>query len=193
MKIIWTGTDALMLIDISKRKFIKKPYWIMFRILAKMIDFVCQEHLAYTEIQIDQLVKFGMKKPFRIIPNEPAKVIYFKEPHPGFNVLYYFPKNTMELKFRKWLYGYDIFEQMKANHPGLNYIVVNGSQDMSKIYPIIDYCIRPNRNDGNSRMIQECEMSEIPYYYTRKNPSIDEIDKDIMIKQNEDTRNLRRN
>jgi hypothetical protein len=57
----------------------------------------------------------------------------------------------------------------------MNFIKVDGSQDMSKIYPITDFYLRPNRHDGSSRMIRECEINEIPYYHSTKKPDIFDI------------------
>jgi len=91
-----------------------------------------------------------------------------KKKHDGFNVLYYFPSITKNIKFKKWLYGFDIFEYTREQlFPQLNYIVVDGSQNMTEIYPIVDFYLRPTRHDGHSRMIDECQINNIPYYQGR--------------------------
>jgi len=106
---------------------------------------------------------------------------YPKENHEGFNILYYFPKDKKNIKFMKWLYGYDIYEQLVNDLENVNWIIVDGSYDMTKIYPIVDFFLRPTRHDGASRMRQECELNNIPYYWSQQNPNIkkakEEIDK----------------
>jgi len=176
MKLFWTGTDSLMLIDFSKRKFKKKIYWWVFRRLIQILEYFIQEHYCDAENIADNIKKFGTRKPiivFKDKVNYPIK--YDKKPHNEFNVIYYFPKNTsLENKFKQWLYGIDIIEKIKVQLPEINFIELDGTKDMSKIYPITDFMIRPNRHDGASRIRQECEINKIPYYWTNSNPNIED-------------------
>lgn len=184
MKILWTGTDSLMLIDLSKRKLTKRPYWLLFRVFARIADLFTQEHYTDNELIAENLRKFGVKKRITVHPDKLLHTEkYPKIKHLEFNVLYYFPKQGMELKFRKWLYGWDIIQQVKADNPDVNFIEVNGDQDMKEIYPITDLYLRPNRHDGASRMVQECEIQEIPYYHSLKYPFIDIIQSYIDIEK----------
>ena len=172
MNITWTGTDSLMLIDLSKRDWTKRPYWLVFRIIARFIDLYCQSHIAVNQQVKDNLVRFGMRRKITIKENPVLHPIkYPKIKHDGFNILYYFPRGAMDLNFLKWLYGYDIFKDIQNSNQEYNFIVVDGSQDMSEIYPIVDFCIRPNRHDGSPRMIRECIINDIPFYHSITNPS----------------------
>ena len=47
----------------------------------------------------------------------------------------------------------------------VNWIVVDGTQDMAKVYPIVDFYYRPTRHDGSPYMIRECRANNIPYYW----------------------------
>ena len=38
-------------------------------------------------------------------------------------------------------------------------------------YPFVDFYLRPNRHDGPSRIRMECDINDIPYYWTQKNPN----------------------
>jgi len=180
MKTLWTGTDSLMLIDLSKRKWSKKPYWIIFRIVARLIDLVCQEHYADSELVASELRVFGMRKKVSVFRDRVQHSDrYPKVEHEGFNILYYYPEGVMESKFLDWLYGRDIIERIKHHFPYCSFIEVNGCQDMSSLYPIVDFYLRPNRHDGSSRMIQECEIQNIPYYHSLTSPNFDVIIKQI--------------
>lgn len=174
MKLFWTGTDSLMLINLSMRKLRKRPYWFVFRILIRIMDFFIEGHYCDSENVADNLKKFGTRKPiivFHDMVNYPEK--FEKIPHDTFNVIYYKPQKP-DKDFTSWLYGLDIIEQVKKRLPEVNFIELNGGSDMREIYPYADFMIRPNRHDGASRMRQECEINEIPYYWTKSNPNIDE-------------------
>ena len=56
----------------------------------------------------------------------------------------------------------------------INFIVVDGSRNMKDVFPVVDFYLRPNRHDGASRLRRECEIQEIPYYWTRRDPSVKE-------------------
>ena len=100
---------------------------------------------------------------------------YGKKKHKGFNVYYFFPKGKKNPKFIEWLYGYDVIQELQKRITNVNWIRLDGSNDMSKGFPIMDFYIRPNRHDGASRLRQECEINNIPYYWSQENPDIEEI------------------
>ncbi len=175
MKLFWTGTDSLMLVDYSMRKLSKRPYWFVFRILVRMIEPFIECHYCNSDNIADNLLKFGMKKNIKMYHSElnyPEK--FDKIKHDGFNVIYYNPHFRPDKEFTTWLYGLDIIEQIKKELPEVNFIELDGSRDMSEVYPITDFMLRPNRHDGLSRMKRECNIQNIPYYWTWRNPDIDE-------------------
>lgn len=176
---MWTGTDSLMMVDVSKRTFRKKVVWLLFRWIIKFLDkHYVQEHYIDSLNLKDNLVAAGLVKPIKVRP-DPVKyqVKLPKIQHEGFNVLYYCPDT--DNKFIRWLYGYDIFESVKEHFPTINFIHVDGSQNMKDIYPITDFYLRCNRHDGASRMVQECQIQDIPYYHSQRDPDTDEIIKKI--------------
>jgi len=172
MKILWTGTDALMLVDRSRRSIRKRIIWSIFAMVIRFMDeFFVEAHYVDSQNLADRLNSFGVKKHISV----QADVIkhnekYEKKPHKGFNVLYYMPKKGTEVEFWRWVYGYDIFERLKKEMPHINFIVVDGSADMEEIFPVVDFYLRPNRSDGASRLRQECDIQGIPYYWTQENP-----------------------
>ena len=173
MKLSWTGTDVLMLNNRRKRKLLKRPYWIAFRLLVKFLDMtIIEGHLTNCELLEKELLEFGFKKNVEI-QLTPLKhnEQYNKTPHETFNVLYYAPEQSNQ-KFYDWLYGLDLIRRLEKqySHP-IQFISVDGKDAMERIYPLIDMYIRPNRHDGFSRMIRECEIQEIPYYWSQENPS----------------------
>jgi hypothetical protein len=170
MKSIWQGSDSLLLVSMPKELTLNEKYYaIKFRLFARLCDRFAVEHYANGELVEKNLRKFGLKKP---ITQHQSPLKYGKLPkieHEGFNVLFYKPKYT---EFRAWIYGFDIFDTIKEWCPGVNFIEVNGNHDLSKIYPITDLLIRPNRHDGNSRMVRECQLNDIPCLYTIENPNV---------------------
>lgn len=192
MKIIWQGTDSYLLNKFPRQmKWSKIFYVSALRLFAKISDIFAQEHYSCGQRVENNLKRFGIKKPikqFKDIVWYPNK--FKKKAHKEFNVLYYFPSNT---KWNRWLYGYDFFIVVKdilAYNQNIRFIVVDGSQDMNKIYPITDFMIRPTRHDGHPRMIDECIINDIPYYYSEDgNPSVIYICRQIIDKYNERTNN----
>jgi len=180
MKLFWTGTDSLMLVDYSMRKLKKKPYWFVFRILVKVMELFIECHYCDSENVSHNLKKFGMKKQIKVFHDKlKYNQKYAKIKHNEFNIIYYNPKSRSDKQFAVWLYGLDIIEEVKLLFPNLKFIELDGTKDMSRIFPITDFMLRPNRHDGASRLRQECEIQEIPYYWSYKNPDINEIKKTI--------------
>jgi len=143
------------------------------RVFAKLADIFCQKHIVVSEHLIEELKPLKLKKPIEVRANpvfysKPVK----KKPHKGFNILFYCAKGSNK-RFKEWVYGKDLVERLKDY--GYNIIEVNGNHDMNEVYPIIDFYVRPNRHDGCPRMIRECEINNIPYYYTHKDPSFDDM------------------
>jgi len=174
MKLFWTGTDSLMLVDYSMRRPIKRVYWWLFRRLIRIMDYFIEGHYCDAENVKDNVLTFGTSKWVTVMPDTLKYTEKFdKEAHDKFTVLYYFPKGG-DRQFNEWLYGYDIFLQVKERFPELNYIVADGSYCMRYVYPVVDFYLRPNRHDGASRMRQECEIQDIPYYWTKRDPGVEE-------------------
>ena len=176
MKLFWMGTDSLMLKDYSMRAFLKKVYWWIFRRFIRVADYFIDAHYCVSEKVADNVREFGTRKPIKIVQDQCDVRTYKKKAHEGFNVLYYFPSGG-DIKFNKWLYGYDIFLQVKELFPEINFIVVDGTYNMKMVYPFVDFYLRCNRHDGHSRIIMECDINNIPYYWSIDNPSISNIKK----------------
>ena len=178
MNLTWTGTDVYFLNSIkhvSKRKY---PYLFCLRIFTRIADFFVQKHVVVTKHLVSELNQFGLKKPIEVMNNPVLYDNKFnKIKHEGFNILYYRGIRG-DQNFGDWLYGKDIAYELKK-WCEFNIIEVNGKEDMSTIYPIIDFYIRPNRHDGCPRMVRECEINDIPYYHSYENPNYNEMIKKI--------------
>lgn len=188
MKLLWTGTDVYLQNNYPYKSGLKFKIRTFFeRIMVKLFEPFIQEHYVVSEHLIPELSKHA-KKPIKVrydfadssVPTNECLAcsrinwIYPKTPHEGFNVLYYRPKKKNQ-KFIDWLYGYDIIEKLKSHYSSINFIEVDGSQDMFEIFPIVDFYLRPNRHDGNPRLIVECENNKIPFYWSKGDPDIVEI------------------
>jgi hypothetical protein len=160
------------------RTFRKKIYWWFFRRFIRISEIFIQSHAVISWNLADNLNEFKVRKAIEYIPTVHSTVKYRKIKHKEFNVLYYIPKGG-DRKFIEWLYGYDIFLKVKKHYNHMNFIVVDGTYDMSKIYPITDFYIRCNRHDGPGRIRLECEVNNIPYYWSQKDPDYKQICKQL--------------
>ena len=171
MKLLWTGTDALFYSSWPKYK----PHYVLFiKLFARLCDLFVQEHYIVSEHLRDELK--GLKKPIKVLIDPPDyDCVITKQPHKGINILYFYKPG----RFWSWIYGTDIIIDMYNEYRDFNWIMVDGSQDMKEVYPDVDFYLRPNRHDGYSRMIMECDINDIPYYWSQDNPDINEIKKQL--------------
>lgn len=164
---IWVGTDALTLRAYPPGSRIWYVRIFMKRIFYKLFWRVFTEHwvahprlkkyLVWFGIPADRIIVFRYDRGSTKSAN--------KVRHDGFNVLYYAPKSKRNMKFKRWVYGLDIVDAVKKLIDGITWIEVDGSADMSKVYPYVDAMIRPSRHDGDPRMPKECRDWGIPFYW----------------------------
>lgn len=157
------GTDALTLVSNPPGTLIWHLKLILYRIKWKILMRFFDEHWVVEKHLGEYLKKYGVKE-YKVKHDYPKYGRIEKIEHEGFNILYYCPKKPYNLggyKYLHWLYGYDIFTQLKCL-VNANFIEVDGTLDLNIIYPIVDLYIRPTRHDGYPRMIDECEINEIP-------------------------------
>lgn len=168
----WQGTDALTLVMMPPGKFVwrfriwgRRLFWRL--LWERFGHIVCAENEDAPIVK--NLEKFGISRKKMILLTPPVKhpKRFRKKKHEGINILFYWtPGDGSNIKFKKWIYGYDILEELKKEYPTINFIVVNGGQNMSEIFPITDMYIRPTRHDGFPRLIQECRINKIPYFWS---------------------------
>ena len=165
----WIGTDALTLIKYppgSLTWYIR----IFFRRIWYRFAHRYVEHWAVSKRVGYELERFGIES-YDIVQDEPLHTEKSDKP----NVLYYYPNKRKNRRFIDWVYGRDIFDEVKKR-VDVNWMVVDGSQDMNFIYKAIDGYIRPNRHDGMPRIILECKAMKIPYYWSSNfEPQVDEV------------------
>lgn len=201
MKLMWTGSDVLYATWAYGKRFptkkLKIPYFYGCTLFAKIADLFVEGHYVVSEHMIERLKPLKLRKSIKVLADPPKSFKRaIKKPHKGFNILYYRPK-TNNQPFVDWCYGYDVVlkiierieeidehgggwasvgaDDLKKAGAAIRVIEVDGSSDMSEMYPYIDFCVRPNRSDGNPRMIMECEQFGIPYYWSKENPDIEDI------------------
>lgn len=156
----WMGTDVLTLC-IYPPYYNRLQAWlhrVKMWLLRGFIDehwFVCEKlRCEIPDKYVEGKTEIAyLRYPFKVYP---------KKDHEGFNVLYYAPAG----KFHEWLYGLDLIRWLINKYPELGWVKVNGSQNMDEIYPIIDLYIRPSRDDGAPKMVDECEAYGIPVYWS---------------------------
>lgn len=181
MKIYFTGSDVQLLNEFPPQlSLLKLPYVLEYRSkIRKIIRFaeeiwVCHEHL------IPELNRFGIIGEIKVVPaflNHTVK--YPKVKHEGFNIFYYCPGGE-DAEWRKWIYGYDVFQRVKDAFrfdEDIHFIVSShpDQYDMREIFPITDFCLRCNNHDADARTINECKIQEIPYYWSYEKPDYETI------------------
>ena len=191
-KIAWfIGTDAMTLTENPPGNKIWYVKLFFYRIKWKILMGLFDNFWIVNKSLEKYLIDFGIPKEKIEVqidkPNYPKPIR--KAAHTGFNILYYMPvkaQNLGGMKFLKWTYGYDIYINLKVyfgiEYKDIKFIWVDGNYDMNSIYPIIDLYIRPNRHDGEPRMLMECDINSIPYIYSKDGKPnlqyfIDEINK----------------
>ena len=160
----WMGTDALTLVKNPPGNRIWHLKLIFYRLKWRILMRFFDEHWV-TEKHLGEYLKKYRVKEVKIKHDEYKYGKMKKKKHTGFNILYYCPTKPVNLggmKYIHWLYGYDVFLELEKNLTGFNFIHISGDSDMSKVYPLTDIYIRPNRHDGYARMIDECEANNIP-------------------------------
>jgi hypothetical protein len=180
------GTDALKLDTFPPGKWIWPIRIVMERIVMKLIEPLTSEHWIVHERLRKHLLSFGIAdKKIKVVvdpPLYPDPIAKIK--HDYFTVLFYCPPGT-DNKFTSWKYGLDVYmdalEQLEldSSYP-IKFIQVDGTEDMKDIYAITDCYVRPSRHDGEPRMILECKINNIPYYYSEDGkPDADDLIKFI--------------
>lgn len=179
--ILFTGSDILYATrSLGGKKFptkwTKYLYFLGMTFFAKLSDFFVERFYVVSPHLISELAPLKLRERVSVLVDPPQDVSMIeKKPHEGFNVLYYRGLGGNQ-KFKDWVYGKDIVDELKKRL-AVNIIEVNGNSDMKEIYPIVDFYVRPNRHDGMPRMIKECEKLNIPYYWSKENPDIDTIER----------------
>lgn len=160
----WMGTDVLTMIMYPPHK--SKLTVFLHRVKMRILNLFLHEHWIVSKGMERKLWMWPFnRKPFRYVLKPTPTLIPIKRvKHDGFNVLVYLP--SPDDLFRQWLYGYDVVKWLMNVYPEINWIIVSGQDDMSKIYPIVDLYIRPTRHNGDPLMIQECKIHGIPYYWS---------------------------
>ena len=143
-----------------------------------MFIFACAE--SKDSPLVRNLVKFGIPEDRIIICPVPVKYKnpVEKIPHDGFNVLFYASMGDgTNNKFKRWVYGVDIYEAVKAHYAkencgwpgyGINFIYTDGKYNMNQVFPVIDVYIRPTRHDGAPCLVRECRINNIPVFWSNR-------------------------
>jgi hypothetical protein len=190
---MWTGSDVLFATRLVggknfPTKITKYPYFLGMTVFAKLADKFVEGHYVVSEHLKSELQPLKLCKPIKVLADPPKSLTgVVRKPHEGFNVLYYRPVGANQ-KFIDWVYGKDIVERLSYRlkthvftfhesllaFDGIKIMEVTGQENMNDVYPYVDFVCRPNRHDGNPRMIMECEQLGIPYYWSKENPCVED-------------------
>jgi hypothetical protein len=167
----WCGTDALKLVMYPPtsnklwyvRIFLHRVFWrVMWR-------FFTYHYIDSISLGVD-LENFGIPiSKIRVIKDNyrwsPRNI-----PHActgKFVVLYYSPKSKDSI-FKVWLYGLDTILDTKMRFKGddIEWLKYDGTDDIAPYLRVANVYVRPNRHDGSSVLVRQCEYNNIPVYHT---------------------------
>lgn len=165
----WVGTDVLLLHKFPPGR--SKLSIISHRIKAFLLGYIVESNFMDGNGLLAEIggVKWLRLKnlEMKLWPGKHEK--YPKQAHECINIGYYQPNDSV---FSRWEYGIDFIEramtihhQLKVDPNTLNWVKIDGKQDMSQIYPILDLYVRPSRHDGWPRINNECGENGIPVIY----------------------------
>lgn len=171
----WLGTDVWLLWAFPKGR--GKFSVLKHRLKYYLTKFFVSENWVTAEKLRDEFVACGGKRAsvkyhIKGMLTEKVKKIA----HDLVNIAYYCPKDSGESY--RYKYGLDLIEKLELMfpYPIVNWIPLDGKFRMSEIYTIIDAMIRPSRHDGRPRMIEECKINSIPYYYSEdREPNLEDM------------------
>lgn len=172
----WLGSDVFCLMLCPPGRGMLSIF--LHRLFVVVSEPFFDEHWVDSQDLKDELKSIALideNKPILVEPHIGKNFkVFEKKKHDGINIAYYHPRTNT--RYQCWLYGVDIVEKLRARYSELNWIRLDGTADMSKILPILDIYIRPNRHDGRSRLKEECRLNQIPVIWTNQlNPNLAEI------------------
>lgn len=179
---MWVGTDVLLLHRFPPGR---GGFSVMrYRIKDQIVNQIVHEHWINGERLFNEFVAVTGRRNVKMIHWLGKNFVANKVAHDGINVAYYHPRDD---KYSRWVYGVDVMEKvidLDADQR-INFIALDGRMNMKNVYPILDGYIRPTRHDGWPRMVHECQMNNIPFYWSMEslpptefvceNPSIKDI------------------
>lgn len=175
---VWHGTDALKLVLYPPGKFTWKVRIFLHRALWRMIwrffDVHYINHLGLKKALVD----FGIaKNKICVRPVGYSKVSYPKKEHVKFTVLFYVLFSESNSKYNDWIYGKEVLEYLMQNLTGVKWIILDGTNDMAEVYPIVDLYIKVNRTIYNNlnRIAKECLFNKISVLVVEANDNYKEV------------------
>ncbi len=179
----WMGSDALTLWSVPPGR--NRLEIFLHRLKMRLLKpFITRHWVTSSRLVVD------LARSKSVLPDKIA-IVYWpgrhhqpvrKQPHVGFNILYYDPGKD---KFKRWVYGIDIIETVQVKLTGVNWVKIDGRQNMAEIFPITDLYLRPSRHDGAPRIIEECRLNNIPVVYSEDGkPLVETIVQEILAIKN---------
>jgi glycosyltransferase involved in cell wall biosynthesis len=171
----WLGTDVWLLWAFPKGR--GRLSVIKHRLKYHLTKFLVTENWVTSEILEEELIACHVRRTkvryhIRGMLTEKIKKI----PHDLVNIAYYYPKNSGD--FQRYVYGIDLIEKLELMfpYPIVNWIPLDGKFTMREVYSIVDAVVRPSRHDGRPRILEECKLNSIPYYWSESGtPDLDSM------------------
>ena len=174
----WTGSDVYYMHTFPKQwPLYKWPYILALRLFAYIADrYIIQRHQVVSEHLIHELrMAIGATKPVEVQPNDFAHGKVNRAKEKIFYVAYYIPISHLQWRreWYSWLYGIDlIVKLMKELRPmNIHFLPIYFSNGVYAGLKYADVYIRPNRHDGNSRLVRAFQYNDIPVWYSVENPN----------------------
>lgn len=167
----WVGSDVLLLRMFPPGR--GKLSVLKHRLKTWLAEPFIGEHWVYGEQLFKEFKQvWGSRKASFRLCRAPIEPIV-RVPSETVNIAYYHPRDDV---FSRWVYGIDLVDLLVKKFPQVNWIKLDGTLNPKYFFQSLTAYVRPSRNDGLPRTVEECKIHGIPYYWSsNRNPNIDEM------------------
>ena len=159
----WVGTDSLMLEYFPVG--IPKWFVLYWRLKCWCTQFYISEHWYGCEEVKKNLLYFYKSVSLHYEPYPDIYPLWVKT-KPLVVLIHDPTRNNRYKKYGRWMYGIDILDEVREQaKEWCHFLIVDNSQDMRVIFPLVDCCLLPKRLKGSPRLVSECKINNIPVYY----------------------------
>lgn len=169
----WVGSDVLLLRMFPPGR--GKLSVLKHRFKTWLIEPFIDEHWIYGQQLFREFkqVWSSRKAQLRLCRSSIESVA--RIPSETVNIAYYHPKDDV---FSRWVYGIDLIEKLITLYPQVNWIKLDGTLNPKYFFQSLNGYLRPSRSDGMSRIVEECKIHSVPYYWSEnREPNIAEMSK----------------
>lgn len=167
----WIGSDVLLLRMFPPGR--GKLSVVKHRLKTWLTEPFIDEHWIYGNQLFKEFKEvWSGRKAQRRLCRAPIEAIS-RVPSSSINIAYYHPRDD---RFSRWVYGVDLIENLMMLYPQVNWIKLDGTLNPKYFFQSLSGYLRPSRSDGLPRIVEECKIHSIPFYWSElRNPNLEEM------------------